>query len=113
MNEHRTPEQAEALKQAKSWEAASAVCCISSVVLLVAGGPLSKYLPLQIGISDEMLRAAFILLPIVWIGVMAYCSSRANEQRCVASGQRHWRQQRKELAEELARVEAYLNMKKR
>lgn len=113
MNAHRTPEQVEALKQAKKWETASAVCCISSAVLLVAGGPLSKYLPPQIGLSDEVFRAAFILLPIIWIGVMAYCSSRANEQRCVASGQRHWRQQRKEFAEELVRVEAYLNMKKR
>lgn len=113
MNEHGTPEQAAAVAQAKQWNTAATACSVATAALIVAGIPLSEYLSRRFGVGDEALLVAFILLSVIWIGMTIYCSSRANEQRCVAVGQRHWRQQRKERAEELARAEAYLAMKKR
>lgn len=87
MNEHKTQEQA--AEQAKMWDAAELFCGSAAALLLPMSVVLSKYLSLRLGIDETMLRALFTVLPLVWVGVMAYCSARGKALRRVARGEKY------------------------
>ena len=86
MNEHKTQEQA--AEQAKKWDAAELFCGLAAALLLPMSVVLSKYLSPRLAIGEEMLRETFTFMPLIWVGVMAYCSARGKALRRVARGEK-------------------------
>ena len=72
MNEHKRQELAEVMEQAQRWDVGELVCGVAAASLLLMSAVLSEELSLRFGIGRDLLRTAFTILPLIWVGAMVY-----------------------------------------